>query len=142
MVAILKASIHEIRTLADFGLLVLIWLVQLIIYPGFRYVSSEDFQAWHSRYTFLISLFVVPLMLGQAVIVMVQLILFPSWPVVCVATLLVLVWLNTFFQAVPAHNQLAAGRELAQTIERLIRVNWIRTLLWTLIFGFGLLRLS
>ena len=142
MVAQFNASIHEIRTLADFGLLVLIWLVQLIIYPGFRYVRSEDFQAWHSRYTFLISLFVVPLMLGQAAIVLAQLILFPSWPVVSATIMLFLVWLNTFFQAVPAHNRLASGQELAQTIERLIRVNWIRTLLWTLIFGVGLLRLS
>lgn len=141
MLDIFTESVHEIRTLTDFGLFVLIWLVQLIIYPGFRYIRSEDFVAWHSQYTFLISLVVVPLMLGQAAIVVFQLIFMPSWPIVCAAALLVLVWLNTFFQAVPAHDRLGAGKELAFTIERLIRVNWIRTVLWTLIFCFGLLRM-
>ena len=131
-------SVHALRTLTDFGLLVLIWLVQLIIYPSFRYTRTEDFQTWHGRYTFLISLLVVPLMLGQAALVLIQWVLAASWPVIASAVLLVLVWLNTFLQAVPTHTLLSRGENIPRHVEHLIKVNWIRTLLWTVVFILGL----
>ena len=51
--------------LADFGLLVLIWMVQLVVYPGFKYYQRERLLEWHARYTSRISYIVGPLMLGQ-----------------------------------------------------------------------------
>ena len=33
---------HTARTSVDFGLVVLIWLVQLIIYPSFRYYNTAE----------------------------------------------------------------------------------------------------
>ena len=34
----------------SWGLLILIWLVQLIIYPGFHRISPEGFAAYHLWY--------------------------------------------------------------------------------------------
>ncbi|MBX2821145.1 MAG: hypothetical protein KTR29_15725, partial [Rhodothermaceae bacterium] len=65
---------QEARTVVDFGLLVLIWIVQLIVYPGFKYSDIHLFGDWHSQYSMLISFLVIPLMLSQVGIVGMQLI--------------------------------------------------------------------
>ena len=123
------------RMLVDFGLLVLIWLVQLIIYPSFRYISPEHFQSWHNQYTFLISIVVMPLMLGQVACIGIQIINQPNWAVYASAVLVALIWLSTFIQVVPIHNLLTAGQNLPANVERLIAMNWPRTIMWSLTFG-------
>ena len=55
----------EIQIITDSGLLVLIWLVQLIIYPSFRYTEEKEFILWHARYISLIGLVFSPFMLLQ-----------------------------------------------------------------------------
>ena len=59
-------------------------------------------------------------------------------PLLWLAAVLVLgCWLATFFHAVPLHARIGAGRDLESDIPRLVRGNWIRTVLWTAIFGLG-----
>lgn len=45
-------------------------------------------------------------------------------------SLLLLIWLSTAFVSIPIHNKLARGSD-RDAIEKLIRTNWSRTLLWT-----------
>lgn len=130
-----------LRLVVDFGLLVLIWLVQLVIYPSFRYCAEEHLCAWHARYTRRIGYIVMPLMLAQVAIIGAQVYAEATLFAIVSAMLVVLVWAATFFQAVPLHNQIAAGRDTAEAISRLITANWTRTVLWTCIFVLGLLTL-
>ena len=44
---------------------------------------------------------------------------------------LIAILLITFFISIPCHNRLCIGKDL-ETIDRLIKSNWIRTLLWSL----------
>ena len=44
-------DLQSVRLLLDFGLMVLIWIVQLVIYPGLCYYKSEDLGNWHKIYT-------------------------------------------------------------------------------------------
>lgn len=120
------------QIIVDSGLFVLIWLVQLIIYPSFRYTTEEFFIQWHSRYTALMGLIVTPFMLIQAgmevsVLLLCQL----RWERVVP---ILLIWLATFTFSVPCHRQLHQGGKDFATITRLIVTNWIRTLLWSLLF--------
>ena len=130
----------EIRTTIDFGLVVLIWLVQLIIYPSFKHVAPDAFVAWHTKYSMLISIVVIPLMFGQVAAVGYQLVYTPHWATWVSAGLVALAWISTFFQAVPLHNLLGAGQDISTHIVRLIEVNWNRTILWSLVFGLGLVQ--
>ncbi len=141
MLNLITESVHELRILIDFGLVILIWLVQLIIYPSFRYTQTENFLPWHQKYMFLITLIVGPLMFGQAALVLVQLFTTTSVPVIASAILILLIWLSTFLQAVPTHDRLAAGNHTAELVEKLILVNWPRTVLWTIVFLLGLLEI-
>ena len=135
----------ELRTMVDFGLVVLIWLVQLIIYPSFRYTRAGAFKQWHAKYTVRIAVIVAPLMIAQVALLAYQIYTDPHWAVYVAAFFVGLIWISTFFQAVPVHNilgseEVLSGGQLTQHIERLITVNWTRTILWTLIFFLNLIR--
>ncbi|MFT5701793.1 MAG: hypothetical protein ACI8ZB_004694 [Desulforhopalus sp.] len=131
----------EIQIIADSGLLVLIWLVQLIIYPSFRYTQEKDFIVWHGRYMGLISLIVSPLILLQIGVELVH--IFNNdyrW----IRMLMILAVLtSTFSLSVPNHKRLSRYGKDPSIISRLVRTNWLRTVLWSLLFtetAFGVYR--
>ncbi|WP_229370127.1 hypothetical protein [Fibrivirga algicola] len=127
------------RTLVDFGLVILIWLVQLIIYPGFRYCSPSSLAIWHPTYSNLITLIVGPLMLAQVALIGRETYLNASWITVSSAGLVALMWVATAFVSVPIHNAIAAGDTSTATLARLVDTNWIRTIGWTILFILGLI---
>lgn len=133
-----RASLEVWQLMIDFGLLILIWLVQLIIYPSFRHCEANQFQAWHNTYTGLISLFVVPLMVAQLGIY--------GWWVATrgegadylVLGLIALIWVVTFAWSVPCHDTLHRVGFDRQVINQLVLSNWPRTIAWTAIWGMSL----
>ena len=128
------------RVAVDFGLVVLIWLVQLIIYPGFRYYSPTELAIWHPKYSNLITLVVGPLMLAQVGLVGNNLWQRYSWPALLSALLVGLMWAATAFVSVPIHNAIAGGDASSATLARLVATNWYRTVGWTAIFLLGLVK--
>lgn len=120
------------QVIVDSGLLILIWLVQLIIYPSFRYTADEDFISWHTRYTGLIALVVTPLMLLQAGIeIMHFFFLTPRWLRIF---LISAIWISTFTLSVPCHSRLHNQGKTSDLVQRLIATNWVRTVLWSIVF--------
>ena len=128
-----------ILKLVDFGLVILIWMTQLIVYPSFTYYSESELVTWHSKYTTAISLIVMPLMLGQVVLHGLGLLNDFSWLRLVAAVLIALAWVNTFFYAVPLHNKISANVDVLNAADQLVKINWYRTALWTLIFLISLL---
>lgn len=122
----------------DFGLVVLIWMTQLIIYPSFRYYSAEELVNWHSKYTISISIIVMPLMLSQVALHAYS--LFNEFNILKLVTVLLIiaVWINTFLFAVPLHNKIGIGNEPLKSAGDLVNINWYRTLLWSAIFAISL----
>lgn len=118
----------------DFGMAVLIWLVQLVVYPAFREIAPSTFSAWHRSYRRRISFVVMPLMLGQVGLHAMGLEReMSSWGVAS-ALAIAGAWAVTFLRSVPSHAALQReGKELA-VIESLITTNWWRTALWSLAF--------
>ena len=122
------------KAIVDFGLVVLIWMTQLVVYPSFTYFSENDLVNWHTRYTAAVSIMVMPLMLSQVALHGLGLVQDFAWIKVGAAVLIGLAWVNTFFYAVPLHNQIAAQQDVALASKGLVSVNWIRTVLWSLVF--------
>ena len=122
------------RVAVDFGMLILIWLVQLIIYPSFEFSARESFMQWHEKYTGLITLVVLPLMLAQIALAIGQVYFGDrSWETLTAVGLIVFCWLVTFALSVPAHNQLQTVGNDVETVHWLVRTNWLRTIAWTLV---------
>lgn len=132
-------SMLSLRPLIDFGLVVLIWLVQLIIYPSFRYTEDARFKFWHQKYMGLISFFVVPLMFAQVAVLGMQCYLSPGWLAWLSAGLVLVIWITTFLHSVPMHNALVQYGKSSKHLEQLITQNWTRTILWTVVFVLGII---
>ena len=128
----MQNDLMPLQLIADSGLFILIWLVQLIIYPSFRYTEKKAFICWHGRYTALIGLIVTPLMLLQAGgEVMHSLQQDLRWQRI---VLISGVWVATFSLSVPCHKRLHEGGKDLVVINQLVKSNRIRTLLWSILF--------
>lgn len=125
---------ETIRLLLDFGLVVLIWMVQLILYPSFIFYTHENLGKWHAKYTIGISLVVIPLMVGQLAISFLQLINNQGLYEIISISIVVLLWVSTFVLFVPLHNNISNAKDLELTVKKLAQRNWIRTFLWTTLF--------
>lgn len=127
-------DLELIRLLVDFGLLVLIWMVQLLVYPSFLLFSDEGLVSWHKKYTPRISFIVVPLMLGQLMLYGALLQEEKTLYSIGSFILVLLVWLITFTVFVPRHKSIGNGVYTQKMLADLVGFNWVRTSIWTVLF--------
>jgi hypothetical protein len=126
---------------ATWALVGLIWTVQVVHYPLFANVGSEEFRRYHARHTRQITWIVAPLM---AVELVTASLLFlggvrEPWLLLSFAPL-AFNWLATWRVQIPLHQRLAAGFD-ADVHRRLVASNWGRTAAWTVrgvCVGYGL----
>ena len=122
----------------DLGMVVLIWLVQLVVYPAFREIDPTRFGSWHRDYRQRISLIVVPLMFGQVGLHGAALSQDATGWGIASALAIAGAWGVTFVSSVPRHAALQRdGKDLA-VIDSLITTNWWRTALWSFAFASSL----
>lgn len=126
----LVVGIHLVTTLAMFGVIL---FVQVVHYPLMAKVGRERSAAYAKAHTDRTGLVVGPLMLPEMATA-VWLAAVPPAPELALAALiglmlLVGIWLVTGVASVPCHRRLLDGFD-ADTHRRLVRTNWIRTLLW------------
>ena len=126
--------ISLLQLIVDTSLFILIWLVQIIIYPSFQYTDKEQFDFWHIRYMKLITYFVGPLMLAQIGVIVYQLFYLFDWIFLSSFICILMVWLSTAILSIPCHTSLQKSGFNLITIEKLILTNWYRTILWSIVF--------
>ncbi|MFT6165867.1 MAG: hypothetical protein ACJASF_000550 [Vicingaceae bacterium] len=127
-------KIEIARVLVDFGAVVLIWMVQLIIYPSFLYFSDKDLMKWHVPYTKRVTFIVAPIMFIQSGIIAYQIFNKFNWLHLLSSIICGLLWLLTFFEAVPLHQKIDLGKEVKLAALMLVQINKKRTALWTVLF--------
>ena len=122
--------IFLLELFSTFFLTGLIWTVQIVHYPSFKYIAEKvffDFTGFHAK---RISFIVVPMMLLElatsSYLMIEEINLFSSTKFV----LVLLIWLSTFLLSVPIHGKLNKNRDEA-LIRKLIVTNWFRTILWS-----------
>jgi len=112
-----------------------IWFVQVVHYPLFAKIAHADFPAYESRNTFITTFVVLPPMALEAIATLALIVLKPSWipawTLWAGAALLIAAWLSTMLLQAPMHGKLTEAWD-AETAQRLITTNWIRTVAWTL----------
>lgn len=115
----------------------LVWLVQLVHYPGFLLVGKSAFAAYHHFHMQTITRIVGPSMLLELILSLAALYYWQDLPLrfayLFTLILLGVIWIHTALVAVPLHGQLASGDP--KIMEQLITTNWWRTIAWTLRAG-------
>lgn len=129
----------ELYTAINGGLVVLIWLVQIIIYPGMRGWDKARFVHQHRDYCRRIAFIVGPLMCSQAALALYQAIGAQNRTAIVQVLLIAVVWGVTIFVSMPLHGRLGRGYD-ARALTLLINTNWLRTVGWTLICLLDLFR--
>ena len=130
-------SLEQLHLIATSMMVAIIWMVQILHYPSFLFVDKQQYTEFQHFHMKKISYIIVPIMLlelfsGFAIlfyIEKVQLSLYAS------LTLLVLIWVITGLFFTKYHTELSKKYN-RNTILRLIRFNWIRTILWTIRLAF------
>ncbi len=108
----------------------LIWTVQLVHYPSFRYIT--DFSSFHLHHTTSISVLVGPLMAAELfVTAWLAWEKAAAWPWLLPLLLVLVIWGLTFFWAVPLHERLSRVPS-EKLIDQLLLANWFRTIFWTI----------
>jgi hypothetical protein len=129
-------AIELIQLLIDFGLVILILMVQIIIYPSFLYYHSSDLHKWHPIYTGKITVIVAPLMITQLVLAAYVLVINRAYSITEITslTLITINWLLTMLVFIPLHQKIDQDASNQQTQLRLLNYNWIRVALFCLVF--------
>ena len=122
--------IHLIATSVMVGV---IWVIQLVHYPSFHFIELKQYTAFQRFHMSRISYVVIPAMVTELFTLILILISVDHIDTLVAASaiLLIFIWLMTalFFSGV--HQKLTLGYD--QTIvDKLVKLNWSRTLLWTL----------
>jgi hypothetical protein len=109
----------------------LIWIIQILHYPSFKFVRESSFTSFEAFHTKSISLIVMPLMIAELLTISLLILKNPqSLILISSLVMVVLIWLSTFYFSIPCHNILSQKHDI-QTIEKLIMTNWPRTILWS-----------
>ena len=118
----------KINIYSNIYLIAISIMVQLIIYPSFKNYYNSNFRSFHSSYTKKMFFIVGPIMILELLSTIYLAIknsyLFPT-------SIVVLIWLTTFFLIVPVHNSLNSAFSI-KTHKKLLRLNFIRTTFWVL----------
>jgi len=122
--------IHLVATSIMVGV---IWVIQLVHYPSFHFIELKQYTTFQRFHMSRISYVVVPAMLTE-LFTLIFLIIFMDkidTLVTVSGLLLIIIWLMTavFFSGV--HQKLTSGYDKT-VVNSLVKLNWGRTLLWTL----------
>ena len=122
--------IHLIATSVMVGI---IWIIQLVHYPSFHFIELNKYTTFQRFHMSRISYVVIPAMLTELFTLILIIISMDQVDPIILASalLLIVIWLMTavFFSGV--HQKLTLGYDQT-VVEKLIKLNWGRTLLWTL----------
>ena len=130
-------SLEQLHLITTSMMVAIIWMVQILHYPSFLFIDKEQYTEFQQFHMKKISYIIIPIMLLELFsgfgilfdIEKVQLSFYAS------LTLLILIWLITGLFFTKYHTELSKKYN-HNTILRLIRFNWIRTVLWTIRLAF------
>ena len=130
------SSIVLAHIFSTFFLTGLIWIVQLVHYPGFHFVEPNDFIAFEKFHTSRISTIVIPSMFCE-LLTGIYLFFLPNTGQLLKLSIILIgfIWLSTFILSVPIHGKLSLGKD-TDLINKLVATNWPRTILWSIRSGF------
>lgn len=109
-----------------------IWTIQIVHYPFFHCVDKQNYSEHMDEHRKKISFIVLPVMLAELGTAIGLVLMDSSFDVEFAIGLIILtfIWISTALLQVPSHSKLANGYSSSE-VNRLVKYNWIRTILWS-----------
>jgi len=109
-----------------------IWVIQLVHYPSFHFVDKLRYPNFQSFHMTRISYVVIPVMLTELITLILLFYTMDDMNILLVLSAIMLfsVWVITAVFFSGAHQKLTLGYDKS-VVDGLIKMNWLRTLLWT-----------
>ena len=110
----------------------IIWVIQLVHYPSFYFIRKDIFVSFQEFHTNKIAIVVVPVMLVELITGILLIYMETNIDIALSISLFILIaiWVLTAIYFYKAHQKLMSGYN-EEIINQLIKLNWIRTILWT-----------
>ena len=108
-----------------------IWVIQLLHYPSFHFIYEKKYVEFQNFHMQRISLIVIPAMLAELASALLLAYIFRSSMIIVLLFILLAIWLLTFIFFTNMHQKLTNGYD-SSIVDRLIQINWSRTILWSL----------
>ena len=113
----------------------LFWYLQIVHYPLFAYIDRKSFLEYHVQHlkTNIFIVFIPMLVEGAFTIMLAFDAPYnvpPMIPFLCLC-LSTSMWLVTFSHIAPLQDKLTTDGYDKETIEKLVQMNWVRTIGWT-----------
>lgn len=122
----------QLQLISTFAMFGIVWFVQLVQYPLFNHVGSDEWIAFENAYTTRAGWVIGPLMLIEVITAVLLVIRKPKQRKLFGLNLILLaiIWSSTFFIQVPLHESLSNAWDVEQW-KQLVSSNWIRTVFWS-----------
>ena len=127
----------EIETLSDIHFLStslmvgIIWVIQLLHYPTFHFIKESDYVEFQHFHMQRISFIVVPVMIIELLSGFMLVYYLRSNLLTICLIILLFIWLITFVFFTKLHQSLLDGYNKT-IVDKLVKINWSRTILWSL----------
>ena len=120
--------IHLISTSLMVGI---IWVIQVVHYPSFHFIGNSRYISFQKFHMERISYIVIPVMLVESISGF--LLIYDELNLILLISMVLLlsIWMLTVFFFASVHQKLVSGYQV-EMVAKLVKINWVRTLLWTL----------
>ena len=110
-----------------------IWVIQLVHYPSFRFIDREEYISFQNFHMGSISFIVMPVMIFEILSGLLLILYVDNFELLLEISflLLLIIWLVTALFFAQIHQKLSKGYNV-NLVRRLVNLNWIRTSLWTM----------
>ena len=120
--------IHFLSTSLMVGV---IWIIQLLHYPSFHFIDKANYSAFQDFHMNRVSYVVVPTMITELASGALVVLILPKFFLFNISILiLAIIWIITFLFFTKLHQSLTFGYDEA-SVNKLVRLNWLRTTFWT-----------
>ena len=122
------------HAISGFFLTGLIWVIQLVHYPSFKFYDTKTFKTAMAHHRQKISFIVMPLMLIELMtgitLAVIQWSSLAEFHIINL-TLIAIIWVHTFMLMVPFHQTCESNFDI-DLLNRTLKHHWLRTTAWTL----------
>ena len=129
-------SLYKIHIVSTSLMVGVIWIMQLVHYPSFNFINVEEYKSFQEFHMKRISLIVIPAMIIELTSGVLIFWIYQTDNIFFNISLFCLffIWFLTAILFSKMHQKLTWGYQIS-IVTKLVNLNWLRTISWTLRLG-------